>query len=59
MIRAIRVAELIEAQGVVKNIVTTAKGSSQFDKVAPNLPLAERYKMARKVEIILYGEKEL
>lgn len=59
MIRAIRVAEVMEGQGMTKSIVTTAKGSSHFDEIAPNLPLAERYKLARKVEVILYGEKEL
>ncbi len=59
MIRAIRVAEIMEAQGIVKSIVTTAEGASHFDEIAPNLPIAERYKLARKIEIILYGEAEL
>ncbi|MEC8067384.1 MAG: flagellar motor protein MotB [Pseudomonadota bacterium] len=59
MIRAIRVAEVMESQGIVKSIVTTAEGASHFDEIAPSLPLAERYKLARKVDVILYGEKEL
>ena len=59
MIRAIRVAEIMEAQGIVKSIVTTAEGASHFDEIAPNLPIAERYKLARRIEIILYGEAEL
>lgn len=59
MIRAIRVAEIMESQGIVKNIVTTAEGSSHFDEISPELPLAERYKLARRIEIILYGEAEL
>lgn len=59
MIRAIRIAEVIEKQGVVKKIVTLAMADSKFDEVSPNLPIAERFKQARRVDIVLYGEKEL
>lgn len=59
MLRAIRVAEVVESQGLSKGLVTTALGSSHFDEIGLGLPIAERYKLARKVEIILYGEKEL
>ncbi|MFT7144459.1 MAG: chemotaxis protein MotB [Alphaproteobacteria bacterium] len=59
MIRAIRVAELLEAQGIVQSIVTTCMGDSKFDDVAPSLPIGERYKLARRIEIVLHGVKEL
>lgn len=59
MIRSIRIAEILKAQGVEKNIVTTAMADSQFYKVAPKLPIAERYKLARRIEIVLHGEKDL
>tara|TARA_R110000868_G_scaffold262401_1_gene520912 strand:- start:73871 stop:74578 length:708 start_codon:yes stop_codon:yes gene_type:complete len=59
MMRAIHVAEVLEAQGIDRNIITSAMGDGHFEDVAPKLPIAERYKLARRIEIILHGEKDL
>ncbi|MCF8473570.1 MAG: OmpA family protein [Emcibacter sp.] len=56
LVRAISVARLIEQAGYTKNIETFGNGSSRFDELDENIPLDERYILARRVDIIILQE---
>lgn len=54
--RAISVARLIEQAGYTQNIETFGNGSSRFDELDENIPLDERYLLARRVDIFIHRE---
>lgn len=56
LVRAISVARLIAAAGYTNNIETFGYGSSRFDELDENIPLDERYFLARRVDIFIHLE---
>ncbi len=56
LVRAISVAQLIEQAGYTQNIEIFGNGASRFDELDENIPLNERYLLARRVDIIIHRE---
>lgn len=58
LVRAISVARLIEQAGYTQNIEIFGNGSSRFDELDENIPLDERYLLARRVDIFIHRENK-
>lgn len=56
LVRALSVARLIEQAGYSRNITSFGNGPSRFDELDENIPLDERYLLARRVDIIIHRE---
>lgn len=56
MVRAIRVADIIQAQGIEGFITTVSYAHSRFGELDKMKSLEERYEEARRVEISIFGE---
>lgn len=56
LVRAISVARLIEQTGYSQDIMSFGNGSSRFDELDENIPLDQRYILARRVDIIIHRE---
>jgi chemotaxis protein MotB len=56
MLRAIMVAQVLHERGVQRNVPAFSYGDSRFGKIDSNLPEAERYTRARRVDIVIYGD---
>ncbi len=56
LVRAISIAKMIENAGYTKNIETFGNGPSRFDELDKNIPLDERYLLARRVDVVIYRE---
>lgn len=56
LVRAISVARLIEQVGYTQNIETFGNGPSRFGELDENIPLNERYFLARRVDIFIHRE---
>lgn len=58
MMRSIRVAKMLEEQGIMGPIEVVSYGSGQYSKLDYRIPRAERMKMSRRVEIIIHSDQE-
>ncbi len=58
MDRAWQVTSLLTQQGVPGPITALSFADSRFENVAPDLPLAERLRKARRVEIIVHSHTD-
>lgn len=56
LVRAISVAKLIEQAGYTQTIEIFGNGPSRFDEIDKNIPLDERYLLARRVDIFIHRE---
>lgn len=56
LVRALSVARLIKQAGYSNNIEIFGNGPSRFDELDDNIPLNERYILARRVDIFIYRE---
>lgn len=56
LVRAISVAKLIEQAGYGQIIEIFGNGPSRFDELDKNIPLDERYLLARRVDIFIHRE---
>ena len=56
-VRALKVAKALKAQGITSDIPAVAYGDTRFYLLDANKSVLERYKEARRVEIIIYGKR--
>jgi len=56
LVRAISVGQLIEQAGYTQDIEIFGNGASRFDELDENIPLNERYLLARRVDVIIHRE---
>ncbi len=56
LVRAISVARLIRRAGYAQAIETYGDGPSRFDELDENIPLHERYLLARRVDVFIHRE---
>ena len=56
--RAASVADGLAQSGYRKPTTIMAEGATQFHSVAPELPLSQRYRRARRVDLVIYSEKD-
>ena len=56
--RAASVADGLAKSGYRKTTTIRAEAATQFHLVAPELPRAERYRRARRVDLVIYSEKD-
>lgn len=59
LVRAISVAKLIEQAGYTQDIEIFGNGPSRFEEIDKNIPLDERYILARRVDIFIHRESRL
>jgi chemotaxis protein MotB len=55
--RADAVAQHLKATGYPRQPVVEGVGSSRFPQVAPTLPIARRFVLARRVDIVIFPER--
>ncbi|PHZ83349.1 flagellar motor protein MotB [Paremcibacter congregatus] len=56
LVRAISVAQMIEAAGYSQNIETFGNGPSRFSALDQNILLSDRYLLARRVDIFIHQD---
>lgn len=56
--RAAAVADSLASAGYRKPMTVRGLGDAWFDDIDPNLPLAQRYRRARRVDLIIHRERD-
>ncbi len=58
MARAAQIADVIISRGVTAPIRIVSYADSRFGEIDRGLPISKRYAISRRVEVIVYGEKD-
>ena len=58
MLRAIKVANILYSRGVNQNVPAISYGDSRFEELPTEMPIAQKYELARRVDIKIYGDNE-
>jgi len=56
LVRAVEIARMIKEAGYDQDIVALGNGESRFSDLSEDIPLDQRYKLARRVDVIIHKE---